>query len=81
MVAALIFFGNSHIVVRRWPELFEHVIDRTVMHRFSFVGAFLSSQRSCKNTKALNASRPLWLPHSQNHDINTRKEHLWATLC
>ena len=41
VVAALVFFANSHIVVRRWPALFEHVVDRTVMHRFSFVGAFL----------------------------------------
>jgi uncharacterized membrane protein len=41
LVASLVFFANSHIVVRRWPELFEHVIDRTAMHRFSFVGAFL----------------------------------------
>ena len=41
LVAALIFFANSHIVVRRWPELFEHIVDRTVMHRFSFVGAVL----------------------------------------
>ena len=41
LVAALILFANSHIVVRRWPELFEHVVDRTVMHRFSFLGAFL----------------------------------------
>ena len=41
LVAACVFFINSHIVVRRWPALFEHVFDRTVMHRFSFVGAFL----------------------------------------
>lgn len=41
LVAALVFYANSHIVVHRWPELFEHVFDRTVMHRFSFVGAFL----------------------------------------
>jgi hypothetical protein len=41
LVAACVFFVNSHIVVRRWPALFEHVFDRTVMHRFSFVGAFL----------------------------------------
>ncbi len=41
LVAALMFFANSHIVVRRWPELFEHIVDRTVMHRFSFVGAVL----------------------------------------
>ena len=41
LVAACVFFANSHIVVRRWPALFEHVFDRTVMHRFSFVGAFL----------------------------------------
>jgi len=41
LVAACVFFANSHIVVRRWPELFERVFDRTVMHRFSFVGAFL----------------------------------------
>jgi len=41
LVAACVFFANSHIVVRQWPALFEHVFDRTVMHRFSFVGAFL----------------------------------------
>ena len=41
LVAACLFFANSHIVVRRWPPLFGHVFDRTVMHRFSFVGAFL----------------------------------------
>ena len=41
LVASLVFFANSHIVVRHWPELFEHIVDRTVMHRFSFVGAFL----------------------------------------
>lgn len=41
LVAACVFFANSHIVVRCWPALFEHVFDRTVMHRFSFVGAFL----------------------------------------
>jgi uncharacterized membrane protein len=41
LIAALIVFANSHIVVRRWPELFENIVDRTVMHRFSFVGAFL----------------------------------------
>jgi len=41
LVAACVFFANSHIVVRRWPQLFEHTFDRTVMHRFSFVGAFL----------------------------------------
>ncbi len=41
LVASAVFFANSHIVVRRWPELFEHIFDRTVMHRFSFVGAFL----------------------------------------
>lgn len=41
LVASLVFFANSHIVVHRWPELFEHIVDRTVMHRFSFVGAFL----------------------------------------
>jgi uncharacterized membrane protein len=41
LIASAVFFFNSHIVVRRWPELFEHVFDRTVMHRFSFVGAFL----------------------------------------
>ncbi len=41
LIAALVFFANSHIVVRRWPELFEHVVDATVMHRFSFVGALL----------------------------------------
>ena len=41
LVAACVFFADSHIVVRRWPSLFEHVFDRTVMHRFSFVGAFL----------------------------------------
>lgn len=40
-VAACVFFANSHIVVRRWPALFEQPFDRTVMHRFSFVGAFL----------------------------------------
>ena len=41
LVAACVFFADSHIVVRRWPALFEHIFDRTVMHRFSFVGAFL----------------------------------------
>ena len=41
LVAALIFFANSHFVARHWPDLFSHVIDRTAMHRFSFVGAFL----------------------------------------
>ena len=41
LVASLVFFANSHVVTRRWPELFEHIVDRTVMHRFSFVGAFL----------------------------------------
>lgn len=41
LVASLIFFANSHIVVRRWPGLFEHIVDRTAMHRFSFVGACL----------------------------------------
>ncbi len=41
LVASLIFFANSHVVARRWPELFDHIIDRTAMHRFSFVGAFL----------------------------------------
>ena len=41
LVASLIFFANSHIVAQRWPDLFEHIVDRTVMHRFSFVGAFL----------------------------------------
>jgi Predicted membrane protein (DUF2339) len=41
LIAACVFFANSHIVVRAWPSLFEHVFDRTVMHRFSFVGAFL----------------------------------------
>ncbi|HME34476.1 MAG TPA: DUF2339 domain-containing protein [Candidatus Sulfotelmatobacter sp.] len=40
-VAASVFFANSHIVARRWSELFDHVVDRTVMHRFSFVGALL----------------------------------------
>jgi Predicted membrane protein (DUF2339) len=41
LVAACVFFVNSHIVVCRWPTLFEHAFDSTVMHRFSFVGAFL----------------------------------------
>jgi uncharacterized membrane protein len=41
LIASLIFFANSHFVARRWPDLFSHVIDRTAMHRFSFVGAFL----------------------------------------
>jgi hypothetical protein len=41
LVAGGVFFANSHIVARRWPELFDHVVDRTTMHRFSFVGALL----------------------------------------
>jgi uncharacterized membrane protein len=41
LVAACVFFADSHVVVCRWPALFEHVFDRTVMRRFSFVGAFL----------------------------------------
>jgi hypothetical protein len=41
LVAACVFFANSHIVAPRWPVLFEHVFDRTMMHRSSFVGAFL----------------------------------------
>jgi uncharacterized membrane protein len=41
LIAACVFFANSHVVVRIWPSLFEHHFDRTVMHRFSFVGAFL----------------------------------------
>jgi hypothetical protein len=41
LVAAGVFFANSHIVARRWPELFDHVVDRTTMHHFSFVGALL----------------------------------------
>jgi uncharacterized membrane protein len=41
LMASLIFFANSHVVARRWPELFDHIVDSTAMHRFSFVGAFL----------------------------------------
>ena len=41
LVTSLLFFANSHVVARRWPELFDHIVDRTAMHRFSFVGAFL----------------------------------------
>lgn len=41
LVTACVFFANSHLVLRRWPELFDHVVDRTAMHRFSFVGALL----------------------------------------
>ena len=38
---ALVLFGNAHFATRRWPALFEHVVDRKVMHCFSFAGAFL----------------------------------------
>jgi hypothetical protein len=41
LLAAGVFFGNSHWVTRRWPTLFEEELDRTVMHWFSFAGAFM----------------------------------------
>lgn len=37
--AAAAFFANSHIVLRRWPDLFEQDTDHLAMYCSSFVGA------------------------------------------
>ncbi|HZD32093.1 MAG TPA: DUF2339 domain-containing protein, partial [Candidatus Angelobacter sp.] len=39
--AAATFFANSHIVARRWPELFEEDVADLAMYSSSFVGAAL----------------------------------------
>ncbi len=36
-ISALVLYGNSHFAFRRWPELFEHTVDRTVLARLSYV--------------------------------------------
>jgi uncharacterized membrane protein len=42
VVASVLFYGNAHWVARRWADLFRHQVDRTVMARFSYVGAFMA---------------------------------------
>jgi uncharacterized membrane protein len=41
-VAAVVFYANAHWVARRWADLFQLEVDRTVMARFSYVGAFMA---------------------------------------
>jgi uncharacterized membrane protein len=41
-VAAAVFYANAHWIARRWADLFQHRVDRTVMARFSYVGAFMA---------------------------------------
>lgn len=39
--AGAIFYANAHWIASRWRHLFGHEVDRTVMARFSYVGAFM----------------------------------------
>ena len=41
VVAAVVFYANSHWVLRRWPELFTTEFDRRVMQRLSYAGAVM----------------------------------------
>jgi hypothetical protein len=38
VVAAAVFYADSHWLYRRWKELFNHEFDKTVMQRLSYVG-------------------------------------------
>jgi uncharacterized membrane protein len=38
-VAGAIFYANAHWIARRWAHLFPREVDRTVMARFSYLGA------------------------------------------
>jgi uncharacterized membrane protein len=40
-VAAAVFYGNAHWVLRRWADLFKVEVDRRVMQRLSYVAAVL----------------------------------------
>lgn len=42
VIAAAVFYANAHWVFRRWGEVFRHEVDRTVMARLSYVGAFMA---------------------------------------
>jgi hypothetical protein len=41
LVASLVFYTDSHFVLRRWPELFEQSVDRLAMRQFSYLGGLL----------------------------------------
>jgi uncharacterized membrane protein len=43
VVAAAVFYANSHWVLRRWADLFTREIDRRVMRRLSYVAAIMLS--------------------------------------
>jgi uncharacterized membrane protein len=41
-IAAAVFYINAHWVSRRWSDLFQHEIDKTVMARLSYVGVLMA---------------------------------------
>ena len=41
VAAAVVFYINSHWVLRRWPEMFTTEVDRRVMQRLSYAGAVM----------------------------------------
>jgi len=41
-LAALVFYGKSHVVLRRWPQLFQLPFDRLCLERFSYAGGMLA---------------------------------------
>jgi hypothetical protein len=41
-LAALFFYGKSHIVLRRWPHLFQVALDRVCLEGFSYGGGVLA---------------------------------------
>ena len=43
VVAAGVFYGNAHWLLRRWSDLFSHELDRRIMHRLSFAGAVMAA--------------------------------------
>ena len=42
VVAAAIFYANAHWLYRRWPDLFTHEFDITVMRRMSYAAALMA---------------------------------------